>query len=91
MTGGRVIEARQEPELDKVSLFVYTGPGKSGVRVDVLINEKSRTISKGDMVWWQGESLYWSPYKTYATEERVGPTDIELVRKGYSRKSDMPT
>lgn len=50
--------------------------------------DKSRSVSPGDSIWWQGDSAYWGPKvfkKMPEQDKRAGiHYDIELKRIGNS-------
>ncbi len=53
---------------------------------------KSRCISEGDSVWWQGSNAYWTPKMNRISSEQSAKlghkegihSDISLKRLGYS-------
>lgn len=92
MTGGVVIQTCVLP--DKVWLLCAEvprgrkpaeGPAQT-TGVYVQPTAKARTVSEGDVIWWQGPSVLWTPMCQLGNKPGVqGRTfDIELERIGLT-------
>lgn len=45
-------------------------------------NNKSLSVSEGDIVWWQGKNAYWTARDKY--NKCIGKSDVILNRIGFS-------
>jgi hypothetical protein len=78
MSGGKVIHT----VVMRDRVWVGTDDGHEKCATYVERNAKSRTISEGDSLWWQGGRAYWTP------KEHGGNTklhDIVIPRIGEKR------
>ena len=76
--GGRVIETLDTG--DKV--WVNTHDKHSECAVYVERTPEARSISEGDMLWWQAGICYWTPYDQRG--QAIDPVERELRKVGYS-------
>jgi len=76
--GGRVIETIDTG--DKV--WVNTNDKHSECAVYVERSAESRSISEGDMLWWQAGVCYWTPYDGMGNA--ISPIERPLTKVGYS-------
>lgn len=53
----------------------YTPRGRCGL----YVNPGGHKLKRGDSLWWQGASAFWTP-----KPERGGMHDVELARIGFS-------
>ena len=81
MIGGTVIETIETP--DKIWINCREDQSTSECAIYVEKTAKSRTVSEGDAIWWQGETAMWTP-KTRAGETVGKKSDITLRRIGSS-------
>lgn len=79
MTGGTVIKTNGD--YDHIEIVVEDEGEKLAIKVQVTA--KSRSISEGDSVWWQGRNAYWTP-KNHKGEWIKEACDIAIPRIGYS-------
>lgn len=92
MVGGTVIETlvvpatiENDPESANfgrerpacVWIDVQDDRGRETCAIYVECTNESRSVSVGDVIWWQGRTAYWTP-KSGAFKER------ELRRRGFS-------
>jgi len=83
MIGGTVIKTNGD--YDNIEIVVKgTGCEENDIlAIKVEVSSKSRSISEGDAVWWQGRKAYWTP-KNHKGEWIKEASDIEIPRIGYS-------
>jgi hypothetical protein len=43
---------------------------------------EARSVSEGDIVWWQGQWAMWTPKDS--TGRTIGPVEVKLKRRGFS-------
>lgn len=86
MVGGKVIETIVLDDRVWVNCQEYLKTQDRLLRDTCAIyvekTDKSRSISEGDIVWWQGDSAMWTPKNS--SGETYGKTDIRLKRIGFS-------
>ena len=78
MTGGTVVETKGNDGY--IEIEVEDAGQKLTIRLET--NEDSKSIRKGDAIWWQGRKAYWTPTSLQGYRD-----DIEIPRIGYSRQS----
>jgi hypothetical protein len=86
MVGGIVANSIHDEEKEIVNIEVASKRYSDTCRIKVEMNNKSRSVSVGDTVWWQGDFVYWTPYKKRSNNMPTGPEDIKLKRVGYYHK-----
>jgi hypothetical protein len=88
MVGGTVIETIKSK--DKIWINCEDHGTTCAIYVDA--DAKARSVSEGDMIWWQGGKAFWTP-KMYRKSSRESKNmnlkcgihyEIELNRKGCS-------
>ena len=88
MIGGKVIETLILPEQNRVWINTRdydktTGEWRSDIcAIYVEDSAAARSISEGDVVWWQGNCAHWTAKDRKG--RTVGKADVKLVRKSYS-------
>lgn len=87
MVGGRVIETKEVDNKVWINTREYIGenrdnPTSNTCAIYVERSPKSRSVSEGDIVWWQGGRAYWTPKDS--TGKTIGNGDIVLNRIGFS-------
>lgn len=86
MVGGRVIETLVVK--DRVWINVQDWdennqrPRNDTCAVYVVNNDEARSISNGDIVWWQGGNVYWTAKDKNG--KTVGKADVAIKRLGFS-------
>lgn len=80
MIGGTVIETIVLP--DKVWVNCEDDHNSDRCAIYVKNTAKSRTISNGDTVWWQGGWALWTPRDSHG--KAIGKADIRIERVGFS-------
>ena len=82
MVGGYVSKAEVEGEFVRISCEDTNG---DTCDIRVRKNAKARTVSRGDVIWWQNRTAFWTPKMTYSSSSPdIGPTDIKLTKVGNS-------
>lgn len=81
MIGGTVIETK--PGSDNIGVVVVEDQFGERLEINVEATAEARSISPGDVVWWQGRKAYWSP-KNQDSDFFDGVEDVPLYRIGYS-------
>lgn len=79
MIGGNVVETIVLP--DRVWVNCRERNCTSTCAIYVENTSKSRSISEGDIVWWQGGYAMWTPKRN---GKSYGKSDIQLNRIGCS-------
>lgn len=86
MIGGTVLEIIVLP--DRVWINCVEDNSESKCAIYVESNEKSKAITPGDGVWWQGGWAMWTPYKIRGSKDpkfKSGKDfDIKMPRIGCS-------
>jgi hypothetical protein len=90
MVGGSVID--HVILLDKVWVNCREDCSGSECAIYVERTDRSRSISEGDMIWWQGGYAFWTPSFNRVSEEEGRKRgskcgidyEIKLKRIGYS-------
>lgn len=90
MIGGIVIETQVLEAENRVWINIRGTGCESGDTLGVYVeaDDKARSVSEGDVVWWQATKVYWTPRVMFGDRCRVqGEThDIELKKIGYSNQ-----
>jgi len=74
--GGKVCDVVR----DDVRIWINTDDGSCNVAIYVERDNNSEQVTKGDVVWWQGRSAFWT------TEDRKTHVETVLRRLGYSHQ-----
>ena len=78
--GGPVVEVVDTGE--RVWICTRDHPYKTTTAIYVERTAAALAVSIGDMVWWQGEWAFWTPYGDNGRS--IGPCDVKLKRIGCS-------
>lgn len=81
MVGGTVIETMVVG--DRVWIDCKEHPRRSTTCAIYVDNTaEARSVSEGDMIWWQGGYAYWTAKNRNG--KTVGKVEVKLKRRGYS-------
>jgi len=86
MVGGTVIETISLPDRIWINCGDTTYPS-STCAIEVVADARARSVSEGDIVWWQDKFAMWTPacLQGRADKGRSGVDfDIRLDKIGYS-------
>lgn len=86
MIGGKVVETKVLPEKVWINCQEYLETQDQLLdnfcAVYVENTPKARSISEGDIVWWQNDKAMWTAKDKYG--KTIGKPDIILKRIGFS-------
>lgn len=89
MVGGTVIETLVVG--DRVWIDCKESPKRSTTCAIYVENTaEARSVSEGDIIWWQGGVAYWTAKDRHG--KTVGKVEVKLKRRGFSGvKRPKPT
>lgn len=85
MIGGKVLETlivKDRVWINTGDFSSETGKLRESCAIYVDDTPEARSISEGDIVWWQGRTAYWTAKNRHG--QRIGKVETPLKRRGYS-------